>query len=71
MPFETQSILVPIYYGRDQADEAVIQMGKKITHVRIVGNYLAYQQFKCPTRCLRKVVLVNDIKILQVQALYF
>jgi hypothetical protein len=70
LDWEVCSILVPQYYGIDQANQAVLQLGKKINKVSLVGYYYFYPQFRCNTRCLQKVKLINDIKLLLVKRLY-
>ena len=69
LDWEVCSILVPQYYGIDQANQAVLQLGKKINKVSLVGYYYFYPQFRCPARCLQKVKLINDIKLLLVKRL--
>ena len=70
MDWKVCSILIPIPYGLEQANQAVLQMGKKINRVSVLGDYFFYPQFRCPDRCLKKTRLINDIKILLVKRLY-
>ena len=69
--FETCSILVPIRYPKEEADTIILQMGKRIDKMIVVGEWYNYRQFKPPQRCLKKIQLVGDIKLLQVLPLYF
>lgn len=66
-----QSILVPIYYGREQADIAIIQMGHSNKRCQIVGGYFCYPQFKMPPKPRVRVSLINDLKIILVSSQYF
>ncbi len=69
--FETCSIFIPIRYPQEEADTIVLQMGKRIDKMVIVGSFYNYRQFRQPPRCLKKIILMGDIKILQVLPLYF
>jgi len=68
--WEVVSILVPQHYGIDKANHIVLDFGKKIDNVSVVGYYFFYPQFRCPQRCLQKIRLINDIKILLIQRIH-
>lgn len=70
LDWEVCSIMIPQHYGSKRADEIVLQMGKKIDNVSVVGYYYFYPQFRCNTRCLQKIKLIGDIKLLLVKRLY-
>lgn len=59
-----QSILIPTYYGKDQADLAVFQMGKCNRRVKLVGDYFCYTQFRLPYRVVPRIRYINDLKII-------
>ena len=65
------SILVPIYYGREQADLAVEQMKKSNKKITIVGGYFCYTQFKMPPTSRVRIRMINDLKIILVSPQYF
>lgn len=69
--FETCSILIPIKYTKEEADTIILQMGKKIDKMIIVGEFYNYRQFKPPIHCLKKIQLVGSIRILQVLPYYY
>ena len=66
-----QSILVPIYYGREQADLAVSQMGKSTARCQPVGVYFCYTQFKTPCKSRVRIRMIDDLKIILVSPQYF
>jgi hypothetical protein len=70
MDWEVCSILVPQHYGIDRANQIVLDLGKKIDNVNLVGYYFFYPQFRCPTRCLQKIKLLGDIKILLIKRIH-
>ena len=71
LDWEVCSILVPLSYGLQTANEIVLQLNKKINKVSVLNDYFFYPQFKCPIRCLRKIKMLNDIKVLQIKRLQF
>jgi hypothetical protein len=61
--------MIPISYGIEYANEIVLNLNKKIDNAFIMGMYFVYQQFRCPTNCLKKIRLIGDIKILLVKSI--
>ena len=70
MGWEVCSILIPSHYGIDRANQIVLDLGKKIDNVNLVGYYYFYPQFRCPARCLQKIKLLGDIKILLIKRIH-
>lgn len=69
MDYRICSIMIPITYGIEYANEIIVNLNKKIDNVFIMGVYFVYQQFRCPEHCLKKIRLLGDIKILLVKQL--
>jgi hypothetical protein len=69
MDYRVCSILVPTTYGIEYANQLVLQLNKKIDGVFEMGIYFVYSQFKCPEKCLKKIRLLGDVKILLIKRL--
>ena len=60
MQEETQSIIIPTSYGIDYAREIVSQMKKDITHIKVLGDYYIFSQFKMPRYCSKQIKNLGD-----------
>ena len=69
--WEVYTVMVPAYYGKRQADEAVLQMGKKINDCTLLGDYISYRQFRLPNRFIRETKMIGEIKLLLIKRVFY
>lgn len=69
--WEVYTVMIPAYYGKRQADEAVLQMDKKINNATLIGDHISYKQFRLPNRFIRDVKMIGDIKLLLIKRVFY
>jgi len=68
MQEETQSIIIPTSYSVEYAREIVTQMKKDITHIKVLGEYYIFSQFKMPRYCSKQILNIgNGIRVIKIR----